>query len=121
MTMSDNEDVVLFLESWQALLQEAAISSCIFSDTQQVNLLPGALLGSWNVFVTTQGGLTDLRFVNLLSNILHQHTINLSKTEVTKSSHLSAFYVKGKFMKPVYNKSFSSGHTSRTQKENFPS
>ena len=49
----------------------------------------------------------DLTFVNLLSNILQQYAINLSKTEVTKSS---AFYVKGKFMKFV-------GYRSKTQKE----
>lgn len=115
MIMSDNEDVVAFLESWQALLQEAAISSCIFSEAQQVNLLLGALPESWSAFVTTQGGLADLTFVNLLSNILQQNAINLSKTEVSKSS---AFYVKGKFMKPVFKETFPSGHRTRTQNEN---
>jgi len=34
MTMSDNNNVVAFLETWQATLEEVAISSCIFFDAQ---------------------------------------------------------------------------------------
>jgi hypothetical protein len=118
MTMSDNDDVVVFLESWQALLQEAAISGCTFTDAQQVNLLLGALPDSWSAFVTTQGGLADLTFVGLLSNILQQNAINSSKPETNKSS---AFYVKGKFIKPSTNKSFPTGQFSRNNKQNFNS
>lgn len=100
MTMSDNDDVVSFLESWLALVQEASISGCTLSETQQVHLLLGALLETWSAFVTTQGGLSDLTLINLISNILQQNSINLSKHEAPKTS---AFYVKGKFIKPTNN------------------
>lgn len=96
MTMTDSDDVSTFLESWQAILQEAAISGCTFTEAQQVNLLLGALPDSWGAFVTTQGGITDLTFTNLLSNILQQDSINMSRNEQPKSS---AFYAKGKFQK----------------------
>jgi len=42
--MLDFDDIVEFLETWQSLLQEVAIAACTFTDTQQVNLLLGALL-----------------------------------------------------------------------------
>lgn len=32
--MSESDDVVEFLETWQSLLQEAAISGCTFTETQ---------------------------------------------------------------------------------------
>lgn len=115
MTMSKNDDVVSFLESWQALLQEAAISGCTFSDAQQVHLLLGSLPESWSAFVTTQGGLPDLTLITLLSNILQQNTINLSKHETPKTS---AFYVKGKFTKPTNNKR-SSNRFQKSSKSKF--
>jgi len=77
--MSDSDDIVEFLETWQSLMQEAAIAGCTFTDFQQANLLLGTLPDSWSAFITTQGGLTDLTFPNLLSNILQQHAINFSK------------------------------------------
>jgi len=68
--MSNLDDVIAFLELWQAILQEASIASCTFSDSQQVNLLLGALPDSWSAFITTQGSINNLTFTNLLSNIL---------------------------------------------------
>jgi len=65
-------------------------------DSQQVNLLLGALSDSWSAFITTQGGISNLSFVDLISNILQQNSINLSKSNIVESS---AFYVKGKFIK----------------------
>jgi hypothetical protein len=44
--MTNNEDVVHFLENWQSVLQEAAIASCTFDDAQQVMLLLAALSDS---------------------------------------------------------------------------
>jgi len=59
--------------------------------------------------------LTNLTFVNLLSNILQQNAINLSKIKVTKSS---ALYVKGKILKPPFNKNFPSNHCFKIQNGN---
>lgn len=78
MTMSSTDNVPQFLESWQATLQEVAISGCIFTEPQQVNLLLGALPDTWSAFITTQGGLSNLTFTDLLSNILQQNDINTS-------------------------------------------
>jgi len=94
--MTDSDDVSTFLESWQATLQEAAISGCTFSEAQQVNLLLGALPDSWSAFVTTQGGIADFTFTNLLSNILQHDSTNMSKNEQPKNN---AFYVKANFRK----------------------
>lgn len=112
MSMTDSEDVVAFLESWQSTLQEAAISGCIFIDAQQVNLLLGALPDSWSAFVTTQGGISDLSFHTLLSNILQQNSINTSKLPTSKTN---AFYAKGKFIKSSQYKPYQ----SRYRKSNF--
>ncbi len=95
--MTKSDDVVEFLETWQFLLQEAAIVGWTFTDSPQVNLLLRALPDSWSAFITTQGGIVDLTFPNLLSNILQQHAINSSKNAHSKTS---AFYAKGKFHKP---------------------
>jgi hypothetical protein len=43
MQMTETEDVVAFLENWQATLQEAATVGCQFSNLQQVTLLLSAL------------------------------------------------------------------------------
>lgn len=102
MTMSESDDVISFLETWQSTLQEAAISGCTFSDAQQVNLLLSALPDSWGPFITTQGAITDLNFTTLLSNILQQNSINQSK--IPEPTKTSAFYVKGKFTKPFNSK-----------------
>lgn len=79
MQMSES-DVITFLELWQSILQEAAILRCTFTNPQQVNLLLGALPNSWSASITTQGGIANLTFTYLLSNILQQNSINLSKT-----------------------------------------
>lgn len=99
LSMTDNDDVINFLEHWQSVLQEAAIAGCQFDDTQQVMLLLSALPDSWSAFITTQGGISTLTFTELISNILQQNAINNSNTE---SSKTSAFYVKGKFFKPQH-------------------
>jgi hypothetical protein len=111
MTMSDSDNVMTFLESWQSLLQEAEIVGCTFTDDQQVNLLLGALLDSWSAFVTTPGGMSNLTFTTLLSNILQQNSINLSKPDV---ANISAFYVKGKFIKQPSNKIHLLGQKFKT-------
>ena len=98
---------------WQSLLQEAEIAGCVFTEDQQVNLLLGALPDSWGAFVTTQGGINDLTFTALLSNILQQNSINQSKPE---SSKTSAFYVNGKFIKPQFNKNNQHGKKFNTTK-----
>lgn len=49
---------------------------------------------------------------------VQQNSINLSKPEATKSS---AFYVKGKFIKPFSSKSSSFGQVSRNTKPSFRS
>ena len=41
--MSDSDNVMTFMESWQSLLQEAEIAGYTFIDDQQVNRLLGAL------------------------------------------------------------------------------
>lgn len=84
---------------------------------QQVNLLLLSLPYFWNTFVTTQGGIANLTFTKLLSNIL-QHVINISKIESQKSN---AFYVKGKFQKPTYNNSQQRFLKSPTLSFNTPS
>jgi hypothetical protein len=113
--MSNLDDVTAFLETWQSTLQEVAISGCSFTNAHQVNFLLGALPESWSAFVTTQGGLPDLTFTNLLSNILQQNSINTSKQATP-----SAFYAKGKFTKPTASKSSqSSFRPSHYNKLNF--
>ena len=59
------EDVLQFLETWQATLQEATIIGCTFTD-----VLFGASLETWSTFITTEGGVDDLIFIDLFSNIL---------------------------------------------------
>lgn len=76
MSMTPTQDVPRFLENSQATLQEAAAVGYTFTDVQQVNFLLGALRDMWSAFITTQGGLEDLTFNNLLSNILQQNDIN---------------------------------------------
>jgi len=118
LTMSDSDDTMSFLETWQSLLREAEIAGCTFTKDQQVNLLLGALPDSWSAFINTQGGIANLTFSTLLSNILQQNAINLSKPKISKSS---AFYIKGKFIKPPFNNKFPFGHRSKTQNANFRS
>lgn len=114
MTMSDTDDVINFLETWQSTLQEAAIAGCIFTDSHQVNLLLAALPPSWNSFITTQGGITDLTFTTLISNILQQNDLNDTITPKQDKNTTNAFYVKGKFTKsPLYKSN------KRSQKPNF--
>jgi len=60
--MSESNDVISFLEPWKSTLQEAAILGYIFMDSQQLDLLLGALPDSWSVFITTQGGIPNLSF-----------------------------------------------------------
>ena len=101
MKMTPIEDVPQFLETWQATLQEVAIANCFYTNVQQVNLLLGALLEIWSTFITTQVGLDDLTFTNLLSNILQQNNINNSMQSNSKAKSTSSFYIKGKFIKPM--------------------
>lgn len=70
MQIRDNDDVIIFIENWQATLQEAATAGCQFSDSQQATLLLAALSNSWDSFITSQGCITNLTFTKLLSNIL---------------------------------------------------
>jgi hypothetical protein len=111
LTMSDSDNVMTFMESWQSLLQEVEIASYTFTDDQQVNLLLGALHDSWSAFVTTQGGISNLTFTTLLSNILQQNSINLSNPD---AANTSAFYVKGKFIKQPSNKIHMRGQKFKT-------
>jgi len=62
--------VMIFLKSWQLLPQEVEVVGSTFTKDHQVNLLLRALPNSWSTFVTTQGGILDLTFTTLLSNIL---------------------------------------------------
>jgi len=55
----------------------------------------------WSAFITTQGRIANLTFIDFLSNILQQNSINLSKPNIAQSS---AFYVKGKFTKSFSSK-----------------
>jgi len=68
--MSKIDDVISFLELWQAMLKEATTSGYIYDDSQQVNFLLRALPTSWSTFVTTQGGINNLTSTTLLSNVL---------------------------------------------------
>jgi len=101
MQMHESDDVIEFIKKWQSTLQEAVTSRCSFTNSQQVNLLFAALLDSWSAFITTQGGIPNLEFTTLISNILQQNAINLSKSSKTQSN---AFYIKGKFVKPSPSK-----------------
>jgi len=114
--VSKSNDVVKFLETSQSLLQEVAIAGCTFIDPQQVNLLLGALPDFWSAFITTQGDIIDLSFLDLLSNILQQHAINSSKIAHSKTS---AFYIKGKFIKPSINTKFSLNCFPKSSKPRF--
>jgi len=95
MQMTHNDEVFLFLENWQATLQEAATTGCQNSDSQQVTLLLATLPNSWDSFITSQGCVPDFTFTKLLSNIVQQYAM-MDKKDLNKSS---AFYVKGKFYK----------------------
>lgn len=112
--MSENDDVVSFLENWQSVLQDTATAGCEFNDAQQVMLLLSALPNSWSAFVTTQGGITTLTFSELISNILLQTAINSSKSE---SSENFAFYIKGKFINPRSNQNqYDKANTSTNRR-----
>jgi len=65
-------------------------------DAQQVNLLLAALLNTWSSFITTQGGIIDLTFTDLLLNILQQNEINHSMTSKSDKSSTQTFYVQKK-------------------------
>ena len=98
MTMTLTNNVPQFLKTWQATLQEAIIAGCIFIDVQQVNLLFGALFETWSTFITIEGRLDNLTFIDSLFNILQQSNINNSMQSNSKAKSTNVFYIKDKFI-----------------------
>jgi hypothetical protein len=116
--MSDSDDIMSFLKTWQSLLNAVAIAGCVFTEDQQVNLLLAVLPDSCSAFITTQGGIANLTFSTLLSNTLQQNSINISKPETSKSN---VFYVKGKFIKPSSNQFNFSRQFPKNNKQSYRS
>lgn len=109
-TMSEDQDLPKYVESWRLLMDETTLSGVDLTPHLQAMILLASLPPSWQPFITTKTTV-NMSVPLLIPAILQEHTL---RTTISSSSHSSpmAMYVRN---------NHSRQHSNRRSNFNRPS